>query len=149
MAHIDELYPSKYLKASDLEGRTVNVVMDRIEIEEVGQKKERRPILYFQHKDKGLVLNKTNAKKISSLYGGNYDDWSGREIALFSMMVEFSGEQVPAIRVGIPAKVKKEWLRGNSDLGRAKEKPVAAPPPRKPAAEYENPAEGMDDEVPF
>lgn len=135
MADINTLYPSKYLASADLQGRTVAVVIDRIEIEEVGQRKERRPILYFQGKEKGMVLNKTNAKKITGMYGNDYDEWVGCEISLFSMMVEFQGESVPAIRVGVPMKKTK-----------AASPVQAAPAPRR---ESENPAVGMDDEIPF
>ena len=73
---ISDAYPSNYLKASDLQGRTVVVTIDHCDIEDIGD--ERKPILYFQGKQKGMVLNKTNANNVSVLYGDDTDDWIGR-----------------------------------------------------------------------
>ena len=62
--NINDAFPSKYLKASDLQGRTISVVMSRVEKEDIG-KGEKKLILYFQGKQKGMVLNKTKANNIS------------------------------------------------------------------------------------
>ncbi len=43
--------------------------MDKISIEEVGEGKDELPVLSFTDYDKGLVLNKTNTKKIASIHG--------------------------------------------------------------------------------
>ena len=66
--HIDSAFPSKYLKASDLQGRNVTVKMGRVEQEKIGT--DEKLILYFQGKEKGVVLNKTNANNVAALYGG-------------------------------------------------------------------------------
>lgn len=98
---IDEQFPSTYLKAADLQGRTARVVIDRVDIEEISGG-ERKPVLYFQDKDKGLVLNKTNSNNISGAYGYETEDWHGKSLELFEMMVDFQGRSVPAIRVRAP-----------------------------------------------
>lgn len=98
--HIDEAFPSKYLKASDLQGRNVTVKMGRAEVEKIGE--DKKLILYFQGKEKGMVLNKTNANNIAGIYGGDTDDWYGKEITLFEAMVDFQGKTVPALRVRAP-----------------------------------------------
>jgi hypothetical protein len=99
-------FPSKYLKAGDLGDNDVVLVMDRVEIEEVGQGDDQKelPILYFKKVDKGLVLNKTNSNVIENLYGDETDDWAGEEICLFATMVDFAGKSTPAIRVKSPKK---------------------------------------------
>lgn len=100
MANINDAFPSNYLKASDLKGGQPVVVIDRLEFEPVGQQKEMKPILYFEGKEKGLVLNKTNAKNITNLAGtSETDDWTGFAIRLYSAHVEFQGDTVEAIRV--------------------------------------------------
>ena len=100
MANINDAFPSNYIKASDLKGGQPVVVIDRIEFEPVGQKKEMKPILYFEGKEKGLVLNKTNAKNIAGLTGTfETDDWVGFSIRLYATNVEFQGDTVEAIRV--------------------------------------------------
>ncbi len=59
-----------------------------------------KPILYFAGKEKGIVLNKTNAKTVTNLAGSpNTEDWVGFAIKLYATHVEFAGEQVEAIRI--------------------------------------------------
>lgn len=96
---INDAFPSKYLKASDLQGSTPTVIIDRVEIEEVGKDKDRRPCIYFQGKEKGVVLNKTNATNIGNAYGANTDSWTGKAVTLFTTWVDFQGQSVEAIRI--------------------------------------------------
>lgn len=102
---ISDQFPSKYLSAPDLKNREVVVTMARVEMEEVGE--GQKPVLYFEDKDKGLVLNKTNATEISNLYGDDTNDWIGEAITLFAAMVSFQGKTVPAVRVKAPRKAGK------------------------------------------
>ncbi len=97
--NINDTFPSKYLKASDLQGRHIAVTIERVVMETVGE--DHRPIVYFAGKQKGLVLNKTNANTIAGMYGPETDNWQGRTITLFSAQVDFQGRAVEAIRVGV------------------------------------------------
>ncbi len=99
--NIDSAFPSKYLKASDLEGGEVTVSMSTVEMQEVGQNKEIQPVLYFQGKDKGLVLNKTNAGVITNAYGAETSTWSGKTITIYPTTTEFAGKAVPCLRVRV------------------------------------------------
>jgi len=100
VANINDAFPSNYLKASDLQGQRPVVTIDRVEFEPVGQKRELKPVLYFVGKEKGMVLNKTNAKNISNLVGSfETDEWHGFRVMLYSANVEFQGETVESIRV--------------------------------------------------
>ena len=56
---INAAFPGEFLKAADLQGRQAAVVIDRVEMQKVGD--DHKPVAYFQGKDRGLVLNKTNA----------------------------------------------------------------------------------------
>jgi len=98
---ISNAFPSEYLRAADLNGRNVMVVIDRTEMAELGGG-DHKPVLYFKGKDKGLVLNKTNANNIATVYGDDTDDWEGKDIVLFTAMVDFQGKTVEAIRVRAP-----------------------------------------------
>lgn len=100
--NINDAYPSKYLKADDLQGRKVTVIMADVKTEEVGKQKDFKAILYFKGKDKGMVLNKTNARKISEAYGPETNEWFGQPITLYEAQVEFQGDTVAALRVAIP-----------------------------------------------
>lgn len=90
-----------FVKAEDLRGQNVRVIIDRVELKEVNDngKMVTKPVLYFRGKGRGLVLNKTNCNTIVELYGEETDDWTGQEIVLYSKQVEFQGKSVPGIRV--------------------------------------------------
>src|SRR5687768_10052346 len=106
---IGSAFPSKYLKAADLGESKVLVVIDHVDVEDVGAKgkKENKPVLYFRGKDKGLVLNKTNAKKIEQIAGTDEtDEWKGVTIGLYATETEFAGEMVDCIRIAAPPKGK-------------------------------------------
>lgn len=98
--NIEESFPSKYLKASDLQGRAVTVRMATVRTEKVGD--DQRPILYFVGKDKGCVLNKTNKNAVVALYGTETDHWTGQPIELFVALVDYQGKQTEAIRIRAP-----------------------------------------------
>jgi arabinogalactan endo-1,4-beta-galactosidase len=129
--NINDAFPSKYLKASDLQGRPANVTISNVVYEDIG-KGEEKPILHFQGKQKGMVLNKTNGNNIAAIYGPETEDWVGQPIVLFEAMVDFQGKTVPALRVRAP---------------QPKDRPVRqAPPPQALAPSY--PPNDMD-EAPF
>lgn len=95
--NINEAFPSNYLKATDLQGREATVRIDRLEFEKVGD--DTKPVLYFQGKDRGIVLNKTNATNISAAYSQETGNWIGKSVTLFTAWVDFQGKSVEAIRV--------------------------------------------------
>jgi hypothetical protein len=97
----DDVFPSKYLKASDLpEDGTQPGVIQKVEIEEIGPRKDRKPVIHFEDLDKTFVCNKTNWNTISKVAGSDdTDDWIGKTIHLYRAEVEFQGEMVESIRV--------------------------------------------------
>jgi hypothetical protein len=99
---ISSAYPSNYLKAADLQGRNVPVVIDKVVMELIAD--EHKPVVYFQNHERGLVLNKTNANNIAFTYGDETDDWIGKEIILYPTIVDFQGRSVDAIRVKAPSR---------------------------------------------
>lgn len=106
---IDTAFESKWLRAADIdtmadeETNTAVVTMDRVGLEEIGQDKQMKPVLYFKGIELGMVLNKTNANTIKDLHGDETDDWAGKKIGLFTQEVDFQGKQTLAIRVRIKA----------------------------------------------
>lgn len=97
---ISEAFPSKYLKADELEG-DVTYTIREVQMETIGQGQDadEKPVVYFEETEKGLALNKTNANTISGLHGGDTDYWTGKKITLFSTEVDFQGRQTLAIRI--------------------------------------------------
>ena len=71
-----------YLKAEDLKGRTVELEITRVEVETFGEENpnEHKLALYFVNREKGIVSNKTNTKRLVEKFGGETDNWRGRKI---------------------------------------------------------------------
>ena len=48
MTSVSELFPSRFLKAADLKGRTVKAKIKKVEVEEIGQDRDEKPVVYFE-----------------------------------------------------------------------------------------------------
>jgi hypothetical protein len=94
-----ELFPSPYLKTADIGEVDKIYTIARIEVEEIGLDKDRKPVIYFTETDKKLVLNKTNAGIISDLYGPRIADWVGKRVGLYTTEVAYQGKAQLGIRV--------------------------------------------------
>lgn len=135
--NINDAFPSHYLKASDLGDAQPLVTIDRVEIEAVGRDKEMKPVVYFTGKDKGIVLNKTNSKKIAQIAESpDTDDWRGVKVTLYATETEFGGETVECIRIKAPASARRAAAPARR----------SAPPPPQDEPEM---AEISDDDIPF
>lgn len=95
---INEAFPSKWLKASDLGGNQPTMTISDVKYEEVGDDGN-KPVIFFEETDKGIVLNKTNATNISEKYGTKTEAWRGKKVILFTTWVDFNGKSVEAIRI--------------------------------------------------
>ncbi len=137
-------FPSKYIKAADLGGKTVRLKIIKVEVEKLGD--DLRPVIGFHGTAKSLVLNKTNANVITAVYGRETDNWIGKDIDLYEAQVEYQGKLGPAIRVREPARPPQQRS------GNASSPPVTghlnAPPPAS-EADYGTLSSELDDEIPF
>lgn len=95
--NINETFSGNFLKAADLKGAQPTVTIAEIRMEKMGE--DTKPAIYFEGKDKGVVLNKTNATNIAAAYGPETDGWIGQRVILFSAWVDFQGKSVEAIRI--------------------------------------------------
>ena len=97
------MFDREYIGAWDLPpGRDAVVVIREVkgaELTAQGGRKAKKPVVYFEGKDKGFVLNKTNGRAIAGMYGPKTEAWTGKPIALFVASVAFGAETVEAIRV--------------------------------------------------
>ena len=94
-------FPSAYLKAADTQGRTLPLIIDRCELVDLDG--EQKPCLFFQGRNKGMILNRTNAATIVEAYGDESDAWRGKPLEVFTARVSFQGRMVDGLRVRIPA----------------------------------------------
>jgi hypothetical protein len=99
---IGAAFPSKYIKAADLQGQTLRLAIANVVVEDIGNN-EHKPVVYFAGWDKGMVLNKTNANHIAAYLGDETTAWTGHQIAVYSTKVEFRGDYVDGIRIKFPA----------------------------------------------
>ena len=133
----DDYYGGKYLKCSDLQGRSVTAKIARVAAEEMGQKKDRKLVVYLagsKGDEKGVVLNKTRLKPIVTAYGKETEDWVGQKITLFPSQTTFQGDIVDCIGIKVPdVQIDPRGLIKEA----AKNRQMA------PADE------GMDDDIPF
>ena len=131
---IGAAFPGQYLKAADLQGRRVRVTIDKVEMEDIGG--ETKPVLHFRGKNRGVVLNKTNAQSIWAINGSDdTDDWPGTEIVLYPSKTDFQGKRVDCIRIDPPDRPQAQHSR---------------PAPPQPPPPQDVPAYGFDDDtVPF
>ena len=95
----DDLYPSKFMRASDLNGAPLTVTIGGVSRENGGEPKV---IITFASGEKPLIANKTNGKALAKLFGKDTADWIGKKIVLFPCEVDFKGDSVEAIRIRAP-----------------------------------------------
>jgi hypothetical protein len=95
---IRSAFPSKFVKAADLQGREVRVTIGQVVMEVMNDGKT-KPVVYFTGRERGLALNKVNANTIEEMYGPDTNNWIGKGVELFPTKVDLKGERVDAIRI--------------------------------------------------
>jgi hypothetical protein len=97
----DEAFPSKWIKSTDIpEGKNLVLTITDVDFEPVGQDREMKLVLRFrEQEDKGLVINKTNAETLRSLFGNDPNACIGQRIALFAQPVSFAGKMTIGVRI--------------------------------------------------
>lgn len=101
---VRQMFDSPYLGAWDLQGRDVTVTISDVtpgKLPKAGTSKtDSAPIIHFDGKDKGMVLNKTNMRAIGNITGSfKVNDWKGKQIILFATTCQFGANTVDCIRV--------------------------------------------------
>jgi len=128
--------PSKWLKASDLDGKARLLTIKKFSVEMIVEDKK-GPVVWFIEEPKGLGLNITNGKTIEQICGsGDPQRWIGKRIVIFPTETDFKGERVDCIRVRAPK------------AGAKLPEPVAHDPEPEPEAIDEGYVP-TDDDVPF
>jgi hypothetical protein len=111
---INNAFPSRWLKAENISGPTLATIKSVV-LEEMSDEGDKKPVVYFQETELGLVLNKTNANMIALVCkSGNTDDWITKKIGLRQETVQFRGKPVPSIRVFDPQPPKQGGFKGGS-----------------------------------
>ena len=100
MTTINDLFPSKYLKAADAEN-DITLTIAKVSTEKMKDqdgKEETKPVIHFTEVDKGMVLNKTNANVLTDLFGETIEEWTGHRVTLCAVDVDAFGKIQKALR---------------------------------------------------
>lgn len=123
MADYRTMFDSEWVRAWDLGGKSITVVIVRVEAGELqnakARKKDRKPIVWFRGAKKPLALNKTNAKTIATMYGNDTRAWLNQPITIYPTRTTFGNDEVDCIRVKPQRPAEKE----------AQDMPNPEPPP--------------------
>jgi hypothetical protein len=103
--HVDLMFPSRYLKAADFDGKSVSLTIAEVfrdKVQMANGSKAEKHIVRFRETDKELILNKTNAKAVAKfLQEPKAIKWPGARIVLKPTTCEAFGEIVDCIRVEV------------------------------------------------
>jgi hypothetical protein len=127
-----DVFPSKYLKCADLQGRPITVTIERAPLETLKSpdgKEQDKTVLYFRGAKKALPLNVTNWDSCAEICGVDTDDWLEHQIELYPAKTQMAGKTFDCIRIRPP---------GQREL----------PKPKPPAPESP-PSDDMNDVIPF
>src|SRR3954470_4607148 len=100
----DEIYVSKWLKASDLEEDEATFTITGSDVTEFKERNgdvKRQIYLEFAETEKPLGLNKTNYGVLQSIFRSpDTDDWVGKKVVLFVTQCQMpDGSQGDCLRV--------------------------------------------------
>ena len=155
MPPMNEMFPSKYLSAGDLDDDGNVVTIEQVEEVTIKnrdtQRDEKKWLVTFREFDKGLILNVTNGKSISKIHGGESDDWIGEKIILYPTTTSFGGETRECIRVDEEATFKMLREAIKKATAKSPKKGLSADPePSRQTAPPLTQAEADDaEEIPF
>jgi len=127
----DEVFPSPYLKAADLQGKACVVTIESAPyqtLKGLDGNETKKIVLRFRNAEKTLPLNVTNFDAVCDATGcPDTRDWPGQRIELYPTRITMGGKTVDCIRIRRP-----------SDSRPAA---AVAPPPPEP--------DEMNDQIPF
>ena len=114
---VEDYLKSKFFKAVDHKRDLLLTIKGVTEEEMLGG--DMLPVVWFEEDERGLVLSaKTNIRVISDEYG-DFEDWPGGKVILFSGQAHNpqTGKMGPALRVRIPTEERDEGDEGPEESG--------------------------------
>jgi len=95
-----DLFPSKFVKSSDVKDKPLTAIISHLGHELVGQGKdqERKPVLHFEGSAKPMILNKTNAFALDAAFGDT-DNWPGQKVRIVCVETTYGGKAIDGIRL--------------------------------------------------
>jgi hypothetical protein len=138
MAKRNEVFPTRYLTAADLNGKPITLTIECAPIETLKKNKngeDTKTVLYFRGTKKVLPLNRTNWDAVAEITGkDDSDNWPGYSIEVYPTTTQFGADVVDCLRIRAPA-------QGELKPARAAKSSKAQPPAAV--------ADETDDQIPF
>jgi hypothetical protein len=94
----EAMFPSRFLKAADLQGKDQTVKIGGIKLEKMPDGKV-KGIVTFEGTDKEWLLNRSNAEALKLMWGVETNEWLHKRVTLCTRQIDAFGKSVPAIRV--------------------------------------------------
>lgn len=152
----DDLYPGRFIKATDFKGKQITLRISDVRIEElIGDKgKQVKGVISFEKTEKQWCINKTNGICVKAMFGSKVQQWVGKRVTLFAGV----HNDAPCIRVWgspdidndfdlvvqLPRKFPFNMTMHRTGVRPVPTQPVAATPAPEKPAEREP---GADDEL--
>ena len=141
----DDVFPSKYLKASDLSGKPITVKIGSAPLETLKTpdgKEQQKICLYLIGAKKVLPLNATNWDAVADIAGDDTDTWPGNSIELYPTKTQLGGKTIDCVRIRAPQAAGQPAPAAPQAAGQPAPEPRVRPV-QEPASD------DMDDEIPF
>jgi hypothetical protein len=127
--------PSKYLRASDLDGEDCVVRITGWRLDSPAEDEAEIVVVDVEEFDKPMRINFTNGCVIAEMYGEEMDDWVGEDIIIFPTTCTFGRDIKDCIRVrkkkpGDGGSKKSSSRRGGPSGGERPSKPERRPESR-------------------
>lgn len=138
MTDYRSMFDSEYVGAWDLP-KDATVTIARVtpgNIVGSAGRKAKKPIVYFEGREKGLIVNKTNGKTIAGMYGPVVEEWIGKRITLYATETQMGSETMQCIRV-------RPTIPNGKSARKETEKP-AEPMPSCPECEGSGKVSGVE-----
>jgi hypothetical protein len=89
----------EYVTAHQLWDKPLSIVRSEVRDSLKEGETQRKVALHLEGVAVPLLLNRTNAKALSKVWGDDYNAWPGKQIRLTKRLVQYKNEEVDAIRV--------------------------------------------------
>ena len=108
MTDYSDFYGGRFFKSEDLIGKPFVGVIEHVKGEKM-QDGRMRAVVYFEGREKGIVLNATRHKfVVGATKSKNSDDWIGLKVGVRAGVTDFGGKDVGCIEFVMPPKSEKQ-----------------------------------------
>jgi len=107
MPKVHQMFPSKYVKGEELDGKTFTLTIKLIRQEKMRFNPQSPEaigwVIYVKETERGIVMGKPLATQLTQILGSDdTDDWIGKQVVFYSEPVMVGGQSRMGIRARKP-----------------------------------------------